>query len=256
MVDSATPATRYFKIIKILRFCIKICGSDVINPNFRMWSLTYFVITVALTFYACTLYTMYVGVVINNDWTVILQTMALLGSGIQGLTKLLCCVDKAHLVREIQSYYESIYVEYELKGGEYTRCLNERISAFWNVVMAFVGFYIVVVGGMITYPLYYSLVHKEKMVIMQFLLPFVDHTTDTGHTILITFHVLCCLMGGFGNFGADMYLFLFILNVPLIKDIFKIKLQEFNVIAVQRDQSAQMRAMLRDLLAWHQKYAR
>lgn len=229
---------------------------DIIDPNFRVWALTYAIIIIIFAFYGCTIYTIYEGVVIDNNWTVILQAMALCSSANQGLTKLLCCLENAHLVKEMQATYESIYHEYEVLGGEYTRCLHERISAFWNVVMAFVCIYITVVGGMVIYPVYTTLVYKEKVMIMQFLVPFIDHTTDMGHLMLMAIHVVCCLIGGFGNFGADMYLFLFILNVPLIKDIFKIKLQEFNAIVIQRDQYEQMHSMLRELLIWHQKYAR
>lgn len=251
-----SPGTRYRRIIQILRFCTSICGSDVIDPNFRLWALSYAIIFIILSYYACTLYTIYVGVVIDNNWTVILQAMALCSSAIQGLTKMLCCVEKSHLVKEIQATYESIYHEYEVLGGEYSRCLHERISVFWNVVMVFVCIYIAVVGGMVIYPVYTTLVYKEKVMIMQFLVPFIDHTTYTGHLMLMAIHVLCVIIGGFGNFGADMYLFLFILNVPLIKDLFKIKLQELNAIALQRDKQDQLHSMLRELLLWHQKYGR
>jgi len=103
------PVERYRKVIRMIRFCVGFCGNDVADPNFRMWWLTYSVIVAIFFFFACTVYTIYVGVVINGDLTVILQAFAMVGSGFQGLTKLLVTANMASEMREIQNTYENIY---------------------------------------------------------------------------------------------------------------------------------------------------
>ncbi|KAH8415839.1 hypothetical protein KR222_001917, partial [Zaprionus bogoriensis] len=253
---AASAAIRFLKIVRLIRFCAAICGTDVSDPNYRMWALTYAIISIILMFFGFTLYTIYVGVVLKHDWTVILQVLGLTGSGIHGISKMMCCITHARKIREVQGNYESIYMEYELKGGEYTKCLHECINTFWKFTVAIVCFYLVVGGGLIVYPLYYTLVYKEKMLVMQFLVPFIDHTTDRGYLLLTVLHVVCVNLAAFGNFAGDMYLFLFITNVPLIKNIFKVKLKEFNEIAKRRDQYDKMHSILWELFAWHQQYVR
>ncbi|KAH8416947.1 hypothetical protein KR222_000184, partial [Zaprionus bogoriensis] len=254
MADSA--AIRFLKIVRLIRFCAGICGTDVSDPNYRMWALSYAILAIIFLFYVCTLYTIRVGLVLKDDWTVILEVLGLAGSGVHGMTKMICCVIHARRIREVQGNYESIYTEYELKGGEYTKCLHECINTFWKFTVAVMCFYVLVGGGLILYPIYYALMYKEKMLIMQFLVPFIDHTTDRGYLLLTVIHVVCVHIACFGNFAVDMYFFLFITNVPLIKNIFKVKLKEFNEIAKQRDQYDKMHSMLWELLALHQQYVR
>ncbi|KAH8371719.1 hypothetical protein KR093_008647, partial [Drosophila rubida] len=250
----ASAATRFGKIITLIRFCVGICGTDVANPEYRMWTLTYAVITVIFFFFASTVYTMYVGVVVDKDYTVILQACAMVGSAIQGLTKLLCTVSQAPLMRHIQGTYESIYAEFEGHGGEYNKYLHKRINQFWNLMIGFVWIYIVLVVGLVSYPVYSRIFRDEKLLVMQFLVPGIDRDSDTGHLMLITVHVTCLSFGAFGNFGGDMYLFLFITNVPLLKDIFKVKLHEFNEVVMQSADHKQIRTMFFDLISWHQRY--
>ncbi|KAH8417179.1 hypothetical protein KR222_005886, partial [Zaprionus bogoriensis] len=254
MADSA--AIRFLKIVRLIRFCAAICGTDVSNPNYRMWALSYAIIGIIFIFYGFTFYTIYVGVVVENDWTVILQVLGLAGSAVHGMFKMMCCVTHARRIREVQGNYESIYMEYELKGGEYTKCLHECINTFWKFSVAVMCFYSLVGGGLIVYPLYYTLVYKEKILVLQFLVPFIDHTTDRGYLLLTELHSVCVIFASFGNFAGDMYFFLFITNVPLIKNIFKVKLKEFNEFAKRRDQYDNMHSMLGELLALHQQYVR
>ncbi|KAH8380661.1 hypothetical protein KR009_012076 [Drosophila setifemur] len=249
------PLESWSKVIRVVRFCVKLLGSDVAAPNYRMWWLTYVIMGAAFFFFACTGYTIYVGVVVNGDFTVILQAMAMVGSAVQGLTKLLCTSSQSPLMCLIQNTYEDIYREYGAKGGGYSKCLEQRIKSTWNILYAFLGIYVICVSLLILFPIFYRLVFKEKVFMMQFLIPLIDHTSDSGHTLLSAVHVCMILIGGFGNFGGDMYLFLFVTHVPLIKDIFCVKLEEFNELISKGDKYQEVKAMLCDLIALHQKYA-
>ncbi|KAH8380872.1 hypothetical protein KR200_002132, partial [Drosophila serrata] len=254
IMTKIVPVDRYRKVISLIRFCVGFCGNDVANPNFRMWWLTYTVIAAIGFFFACTIYTIYVGVVINGDLTVILQAMAMVGSAIQGLTKLLITAYRAPLMRHIQNSYEEIYSDYGSRGSEYVKCLEARIRTTWKLIIGFATIYSVGPALIIFFPIFYLVVFKEKILVMQFFIPLIDHTTDSGHLLLTVVHIALILFGGFGNYGGDMYLFLFVTHLPLIKDIFCVKLEEFNEAAVKKNDLKRMREMLFDLVAWHQKY--
>ncbi|XP_017080103.1 odorant receptor 67d [Drosophila eugracilis] len=249
------PVERYCKVIRMIRFCVGFCGNDVADPNFRMWWLTYTVIGAIGFFFACTGYTIYVGVVINGDLTVILQAFAMVGSAVQGLTKLLVTANMACQMRDIQNTYEKIYREYGSKGGEYVNCLERRIRTTWQLIIGFMLMYIILLGLIIAFPIFYLLIWNEKVLVMQFLMPLIDHTTDGGHLLLTAVHVALITFGGFGNYGGDMYLFLFVTHVPLVKDIFCVKLKEFNEVVEKRKDFPRMRSMLVDLFTWHQLYS-
>nr|XP_016933045.2 odorant receptor 67d isoform X1 [Drosophila suzukii] len=249
------PVERYRKVIRMIRFCVGFCGNDVADPNFRMWWLTYSVIGAIFFFFACTVYTIYVGVVINGDLTVILQAFAMVGSGFQGLTKLLVTANMASEMRGIQNTYENIYSEYGPKGGEYAKCLESRIRITWQLIIGFMIGYIILLGLIVGFPIFYLVVLHEKVLVMQFMMPLLDHTTDRGHLVLTAIHVGFIVFGGLGNYGGDMYFFLFVTHVPLIKNIFSLKLEEFNEVVVKRNEFPRMRAMLCDLLTWHQLYS-
>ncbi|KAH8266053.1 hypothetical protein KR038_001451, partial [Drosophila bunnanda] len=254
IMTKVEPVDRYRKIISLIRFCVGFCGNDVTDPDFRMWWLTYTVIAAIGFFFACTIYTIYVGVVINGDFTVILQALAMVGSAIQGLTKLLVTADRSPMMLHIQSSYEEIYRDYGSRGGEYVKCLEARIRIIWKLIIGFAAMYILNLGLIIIFPIFYLVVFKEKILVMQFLMPLIDHTTDSGHLLLTVVHIALITFGGFGNYGGDMFLFLFVTHLPLIKDIFCVKLEEFNEMAVKGNEHKKMREMLFDLVAWHQKY--
>lgn len=108
--------------------------------------------------------------------------------------------------------------------------------------------------AVVSFPVFYLLVYQKKIMVMQFLMPLIDEKTDSGFMMLSAVHVGLILFGSLGNYGGDMYLFLFVTNLTLIKDIFCIKLNELNEVALKRTESEQMRLRLFDLVAWHQKY--
>lgn len=74
---------RFNRIVKITRLVAAICGSDIIKPDYKMNPITWFVIIAVNAYFVCTIYTMYVGVIIDKDWTVILQSLCLTGTAVQ-----------------------------------------------------------------------------------------------------------------------------------------------------------------------------
>ncbi|EDV40611.1 uncharacterized protein Dana_GF10591 [Drosophila ananassae] len=249
-----TPVDRYLRIVRVIRFFVGFCGNDVADPNFKMWWLTYLVLSAIGMFLACTGYTIYRGVVIDGDLTVILQAMAMVGSALQGLTKLLVTANLAPLLRHIQYGYEDIYREYGAKSGEYIKCLERIIKITWRIMISFFCPCLMNLIAVVSFPIFYLVVYKKKIMVMQFLMPLIDEKTDTGYMILSAVHVGLIFFGSFGNYGGDMYLFLFVTNLTLIKDIFCVKLKELNEVVLKKNEYEQMRVMLFDLVTWHQKY--
>lgn len=219
-----------------------------------MWAWTYLITVTIFVYFGFTGYTVYMAAQLK-DFTTILQAIATVGSGAQGLVKLVCCVGKASLIRQIQHTYESMYREYEGRSGVYTKYLHQRINSFYYLVLFFVFIYTTTVIIMISFPLFELIVYHKKTMILHFLIPGIDPNSDSGYVIMFGIHSTFLILGAFGNFGGDMYLFLFIINIPLLKDIFNAKFNELNELIVQPDKYEEMHAKLWDLLSWHQTYA-
>ncbi|KAI8040675.1 hypothetical protein M5D96_006618 [Drosophila gunungcola] len=64
--------------------------------------------------------------------------------------------------------------------------------------------------------------------VMQFLIPGLDPETIFGYWMLTAVHIVCTVCGFFGNFAADMYIFVFITSAPLVKNILKCKLEDLD----------------------------
>ena len=69
--------------VKIIRICSKICGADITDPNYRVDWITWCVVAMIMFYFSTTFYTVYANVVINEEWTVYLQIMCMVGSGAQ-----------------------------------------------------------------------------------------------------------------------------------------------------------------------------
>ncbi|XP_030372178.1 odorant receptor 67d-like [Scaptodrosophila lebanonensis] len=249
-------ADRFNKIVSVVRFCLRVCGADVCDLNYRMYWLTYCVLAAIFFFYACTAYTLYVGVIQEGDWTIMLEASCMVGSAIQGLTKLYFGVTKGHLMQQMEAIYKDIYKTYERLGGEYREQLIKRIKITKALMNVFMWIYIILVVALVSLPLFYLVVFKEKMLVMQFLVPGIDRNSDVGHLMLLSLHTMCLSFGAFGNFGADMFLFLFVSNLPLLTDLVKVKLKDFNELVVQHTRYKETRALLWNIFSWHQKYVR
>lgn len=74
---------RYNKIMKVTNTMAAICGAAILKPDFKVSFHTWFVIISINAYFVCTLYTIYIGLVVDGDWKVILQTLSLAGSAIQ-----------------------------------------------------------------------------------------------------------------------------------------------------------------------------
>ncbi|XP_065361865.1 odorant receptor 67d-like [Calliphora vicina] len=244
---------RFKKITKTARLMGSFCGGDVIKPNYKMNLLTWLVIFAINAYFGCTIYTIYMGMVVDGDWKVLLQALSLAGSAVQGYSKLTLCIYRRLVMISMDQQLNNIYKEYQ-NDKDYIKILRYRTDLATKILKTVMAVYIVLVSIIIMYPLIYGLVYNQKMFVMQFLLPGIDPYTQFGYILHNVVHICLMMLGGFGNFASDMYTCIFIINIPLFKDILKIKFEKLNQVALNCRDTKKTMPLLMEIVEWHQKY--
>ncbi|XP_075146695.1 odorant receptor 67d-like [Haematobia irritans] len=249
-------AKRYDQLIRSIRICSLICGTDVLNPKFRITILTLIVFLIINLIISCTFYTLYVGIWVERDWTKPLQTLCMIGSVAQGYCKMVNAVwyqrDHRFLVEEVRVIYE----EYEKKHAEYQLYLKKSITRVLTSIKTMGAVYIIAVSELVLLVPWYFFIHDTRIFVMQFILPGVDPETDFGYYVTNFVHISCVAFGAFGNFAADTLFVSHISHIPLLKDILRCKFHDLNKVLEDDDldNSNEVRDMLKDIFQWHQKY--
>lgn len=149
---------------------------------------------------------------------------------------------------------ETIYENYQ-NDKDYRKILRYRTDLITKLLKIVMYIYIATVSILVMYPLAYGYWYSKKMFVMQFLLPGINPTTEMGHLIHNIFQSFLVTLSGFGNFAGKMYIFfIFILNIPLLKDILKVKCHKLNEVALKTHDPKQTRPLLKDILECHQDY--
>lgn len=149
---------------------------------------------------------------------------------------------------------DNTYLKYQEMDMDYTTALKYCTYLTTKLLKMFLAIYIFTVVMLITYPMIYNAIYGEKLLIMQFLLPGIDPKTPEGFLMHNVFHVILILMGGFGNFAGDMFFFILILHVPLLKDILRIKFKKLSEIALKTRGPQKTIPLIKDIVQWHQSY--
>ncbi|XP_065361863.1 odorant receptor 67d-like [Calliphora vicina] len=244
---------RYNKIVGITRTMAALVGADVVDPNYKMNILTWTVILAINAFFVCTIYTIYVGLVVDKDWKVVLQTLSLVGSAVQGYSKLILCIYRRLVISSMNKKLDNIYLEYQ-KDKDYLETLRYRTDLATKMLKIVLWIYVIPASTIIVYPLIYSMLYNKKVFVMQFLLPGIDPLTHFGYVLHNVFHVILICLGAFGNFASDMYIFIFIINIPLLKDILRIKCEKLNRIALKARDPTKTMPVVKEIVEWHQNY--
>ncbi|XP_034481305.1 odorant receptor 67d [Drosophila innubila] len=211
-----------------------------------------------IIFYSCTIYTIYVTVLKDGTYTIVLQAACFVSAGVQSNVKLICFITQRFRVREAQTFLDDTYKGYENRGGNYRKVLLASIAATMKGIKAFAFIYVLVVLACSGFPIVYNALYDERILVMQFLLPGVDPSTTAGFALLSALHVFCLCLGAFGNFASDMYFLTFIGSVPLLKNILRCKFQDLNEMLDRESQptSKQVRDAMMDIVIWHKEYLR
>ncbi|XP_046808857.1 odorant receptor 67d-like [Lucilia cuprina] len=250
--------TRYSKhferAFNFTRFFSELCGADVLNDDYRMSWVTWYVIHLLNAAIGFTIYTVYVGMVNENDWTLPLKCLCMFCTGIQGYAKLINAIQKQQQYRFIHKEIIGIYTVYEQRKN-YHKLLKESISLVKTLLNILLAIVILVTLSIIGVPIFYNLVFNERIFIMPFFFPYVNYNTNFGYYLTSTFHVICVLFGGFGNFISDTWCFMFAAHIPLTKNILLAKFKELNEL-LEKDplECVEIKNKLKDIFQWHQKY--
>uniref|UniRef100_A0A6P4EY12 Odorant receptor 67d-like n=1 Tax=Drosophila rhopaloa TaxID=1041015 RepID=A0A6P4EY12_DRORH len=233
-------------------------GAEITDPDFKMSCWTYNVICVCSMFLLCTGYTVYVGVVIDGDWLVLVQSACQAGAAIQGSAKLFCVLMYRKYLLEVWDFLHFTYESYENQGPNYKKALQDALKFLITSVKGFGLVHLSAHLACIIFPAAYYALYSERLMVMQFLVPGLDPKTIMGYWILTVLHTTCIVCGFFGNFAADMYIFVFIANAPLVKNILKCKLEDLDTkLEALNGQSILREDVHEDMVAivnWHKKY--
>ncbi|XP_061402682.1 odorant receptor 67d-like [Musca vetustissima] len=246
---------RYEQIIRVIRICSMYVGTDVLKPTWKMNPLTWTVIIFINMFVILTCYTVYFNIYVVGQWSLSLQALTMLGSGLHGYAKLLNAIWNREYFRFLVDDLHLIYKEYNAKpNSDYRTFLNRTMNrtVFGMKSMAIV--YVIVIFSLISVVPLYRFVFNQRIFIMQFLIPGLDPTSNERDFIIMNvIHFASMLFGGFGNFAADLCFFLLVFHVPLYKDILQCKFHEVNE-ALANDEMERSSELLNEIFLWHQRY--
>ncbi|KAI9588436.1 hypothetical protein GQX74_004281 [Glossina fuscipes] len=204
---------RYRKLIRVARICAAICGADVADENYNPWNPLVFITLSSIVFFTVgTGYTIYAGLVYDNDWTVILQSLCLASSAFQGLAKYMFSLIRRRLIVNIIKSIDDIYLECQNISENYRVILAKTVSVAMTG-MKLIGFlYTITATSLVLFPLLYQLIFGKRLFIMRFLIPglnpnstmgyllhmliqfiLIEHISELYNEIIFIEILLCCL---------------------------------------------------------------
>jgi len=143
--------------------------------------MTYSLWIFIFKFYCCSVYTIYVKVKSDGNYTVVLQLACFGFIVIHSTVKFACALRQRFKIQEAQTFLDSTYSEYEKKKDNYQKVLNNGIALTMKGMKMFGFTYILAYIICTGFPIGYSVINNEKMLIMQYLLPGIDITTNSGY---------------------------------------------------------------------------
>ncbi|XP_049314524.1 odorant receptor 67d isoform X2 [Bactrocera dorsalis] len=218
------PTESFGKIIKFFHLISSLVGADVADENYRVNIITITLIICIVAYFIFTGTT--VASVFSENWTYLLEASCMVGSVLQGITKLISAFAFAKEILGIRIELENLYREYEVKGDDYAEALNKSCERVWQVI---------------------------KMVfLMHFMIPGIDVDTQVGYLMTLTLHTMCFLFGAFGLFAGDLFFLLFLGQPMLFLDLLVLKVKSLNEAAAENSSNAER--LLIEIIEWHQYY--
>ncbi|XP_058988107.1 odorant receptor 67d-like [Musca domestica] len=246
-----TPTQRFSNFFKVVKIFAMVCGANIFRADYRFNPFTGFVVGVILTFFGFTWYSMYVGVVIDNDFTTILQSLCYTGAAIQGATKLvvsLCQTYTLHVfgtfehlrgIRVQKRTFYTAFAKHFIIGQ--ASCVHSTGDIFHTNDWCSDGTIVVL----------FSLGSTYRSII-PLLIPGTDKNSHFGFYIYQFYHICCVCFASFGNFASDSYMVILVVHVPLFKNILKLKFDHLNEILQEYPRDAERtEPLLKEIFQWH-----
>uniref|UniRef100_A0A1B0G3J7 Odorant receptor n=1 Tax=Glossina morsitans morsitans TaxID=37546 RepID=A0A1B0G3J7_GLOMM len=245
---------RYQEILNVSVTLLKLCGINIFAKNFRMNLITWFIIGIIGLYFILFTYTVYVG--IQNDWSIVLKVITMSTTATQGLIKLQNFLCNPKTLRKLAEELEEVYLEYERRTNQkYPKYLQRSIALIKRINYAVLAFCLIALSTVIVWPLIFSYVKGEKLLVGSMRIPCVDDKNGWGFIIHFALQSVMLIIGAYGNFAADSYCFLLLAHTSLFKDLLYCKFQDLNEILQQYPRnSLRSKPLLQDILKWHQKH--
>lgn len=249
-VKQIRPSDSFAKLIKMARLVSSLVGADVSTENYRVNIVTIIVIFCIIIYFIFTATT--VASVFSEDWTYLLEASCMVGSVLQGITKLISGIGRTTDVSGMRLELEDLYRRYESKGETYCRVLNERCDRVWQVIKMVGHIYGASVVGILLLTTILVIKTNEKIYVMHFFIPGVDVETSFGYLLTTAVHTVVFLAGAFGLFAGDLFFLIYLGQPELFRDILILKIKELNEAAAQKDNKTEH--LLINIIQWHQYY--
>lgn len=249
-VKRVRPSESFAKIIKFFHLISSLVGADVSDENYRVNIVTIILIFCIVIYFIFTGTT--VASVFSENWTYLLEASCMVGSVLQGITKLISAFAFAKEICGTRMELENLYREYEAKGDDYSEVLNKSCERVWQVIKMVGQMYLIAGAGIILITVVLIFASTEKVFLMHFLIPGIDVHTQAGYLITLAVHTVCFLFGAFGLFAGDLFFLLFLGQPMLFLDLLALKVKSLNEAAAQKSKTA--KRLLIDIIEWHQYY--
>nr|QKN21377.1 odorant receptor [Bactrocera dorsalis] len=244
------PTESFGKIIKFFHLISSLVGADVADENYRVNIITITLIICIVAYFIFTGTT--VASVFSENWTYLLEASCMVGSVLQGITKLISAFAFAKEICGIRIELENLYREYEVKGDDYAEALNKSCERVWQVIKMVGQVYFVAGGGIILITIVLIFASNEKVFLMHFMIPGIDVDTQVGYLMTLTLHTMCFLFGAFGLFAGDLFFLIFLGQPMLFLDLLVLKVKSLNEAAAENSSNAER--LLIEIIEWHQYY--
>ncbi|XP_067613824.1 odorant receptor 67d-like [Eurosta solidaginis] len=244
------PTQSFGNIIQFFRLISGLVGADVSNINYRVNIITIFVMVCITIYFIFTITT--VANVFEENWKYMLEASCMVGSVLQGITKLISAIFFARDIAAMRFELEDLYLKYESKGKAYCEVLNEGCTRVWKIIKMVGNIYAVAALGILSMTAILIVVTNEKVYVMHFFIPGVDVETHFGYMATLVVHTVVFLAGAFGLFAGDLFFIIFVGQPMLFCDVLVLKVKALNDVAGRRTSAAE--ELLVDIIKWHQYY--
>ncbi|NP_001298159.1 odorant receptor 67d-like [Stomoxys calcitrans] len=249
-----SPSQRFKKFLDVIKLFAKTCGANIFAEDYRINALTCLITILVNCFMLFNFYTIYVSVAKDN-YHIVLQNLCVVGTAIQGFSKLINAIVYQDLTRFTCSEIEFMYRTFETEEQHYVDVLNTSLKLLKRIIFTILKIYGILTIAILISPMIIQMITNERLFILNVFIPGVDVDTTVGFIIIQTFNAACTTFSGFGNFAADTACFMLGAHTPLMKDIIKCKLIDLDeVLRKHPKDRSRTEPLVKDIIQWHQRY--
>ncbi|XP_053952536.1 odorant receptor 67d-like [Anastrepha ludens] len=249
-IKKIQPSQSFAKIIRMARFISGVVGADVSNMDYKINIITVIVIICITIYFIFTAST--VANVFSENWKYMLEASCMVGSVLQGITKLISGICYTKSISGMRLELEKLYSEYETKGEAYCKALNECCERVWQIIKLVGQLYAASVFGILLLTVILVIVTGKQVYVMHFFLPGIDVNTHFGYLTTMVVQTVVFLAGGFGLFAGDLFFLIYLGQPELFRDLLVLKVKNLNEVSAERNVITER--LLIDIIEWHQYY--